>query len=204
MYWIFLVWLSNERISVTDTKLQLLHNDDHHILSQWDTVTHQPFENCYTKLLYDEIPNSVHNPVVMLGLGGGILSARLALVGINTTVVEVSETIIGTYHAVFEPELAQWAPVHQHVNIVLGDAFDLTMYENVSNQAVVVFDIPQCYRDASMACGDLIKKIAETYNALVIVNVWRVRMAVFSAAMRVRGRFVRENEQGCVVWTNML
>lgn len=136
---------------------------------------------CYTEALYDALMSRWTEeddaPVVVLGLGGGILPARLARRGIRTHVLEIDRTIVATYYATFAPQTIAWSPsVSTHVSVHLQDALTAS-YADVR---WVVVDIPSCYRDVSDECFRLLHRIADT-GARLVVNVWAMHMPAFLA-----------------------
>ena len=164
---------------------QLAHNASHifllggdHIYSSWDIDRAAPALGCYTEALYDALLkrwSGAQETVVVLGLGGGILPARLARDDIRTRVFEIDFTVMETYHATFAPRVKAWSPsVTTHVTLYLQDALTAS-YEGV---AWVIVDIPLCYRDVSRDCFLLLHRIVKA-GSRVVVNVWDMYVSEF-------------------------
>jgi len=190
-------------------------HDGTHEYSSWDIVNHAP-TSCYTETLFDVVltlSNVKH--VLMFGLGGGVLSARLARVGIHTTVVEWSQHVIDVYHAVFHDSIREWVgdqPGTGCVTIVQDDALtydtgdtgdtDDTGDMN-NNHNVLIVDIPQCYRDVSSECVVMLHHMLSK-KTCIVANVWMQSAKQFYRAFNDDwGRFVSANERiGTLVWVS--
>ena len=162
--------------------------DGSHIYTYWNVTGNQPVNGCYTTLLFDFVRSSIQNQtganitVMMLGLGGGVLAARLARVGVSTVAIDLSVHVITTYKTQFQPMTAKWAPtVYDLVKVVYGNAFSAATSKDKDipvKGRVVVVDLPQCYKEASTRCVALIRRLAERAR-IVVVHVWKAAESIF-------------------------
>jgi len=183
-------------------RVELLASD--HVYSSWDTADDAPVPGCYTQALYNVLLESAvatelfDAPVVMFGLGGGVLSARLARDGIRTRVVELSDEVMDTYDRIFLPRLVAWAPAAAtHVTVHKGDAFSTEACRDDTRWVVV--DVPSCYRDASIACVRLVRRLCNA-GVGVVVNVWFNKARTFASRAPSWGSFLGESDNGAMVW----
>jgi hypothetical protein len=193
----YIVWTYLFSIIEVNDGIIRLKTDDH-LFSSWDGVNNRPECSCYTQSLFRAmmINNTPSDSVAIMGLGGGILPARLARMGIRSHVFEISREIISTYHTVFEPLLVKWSPnVHTHVTIEQADALN-SEYTEFSS---VVVDIPLCYRDISVSCVAVLKRLRK-YNKKLFVNVWyyNAPMLLFNMG----GSIVEQSDNGVLVWSS--
>ena len=105
----YIVWTCLFSVIEVNDGIIRLKTDDH-LFSSWDDVNNQPEDSCYTQSLFRAmmINNTPSDSVAIMGLGGGILPARLAQIGIRSHVFEISREVISTYHTVFEPRLVKY------------------------------------------------------------------------------------------------
>lgn len=193
---VLLVFFVSCGVRIQDETL-LLTTDDH-VFSSWDYIRNRPDEGCYTRALHRAIVDVPPTGVAIMGLGGGILPARLAKRGARSHVVEWSGEVIATYRDVFEPMLSHWSPnVSTHVTVQHADA----LVETYDSFDVVVVDVPQCYRDVSPECVGALKRLRSAGKRLV-VNVWYYNAERFASEMGgdEEGTWVDRSENGVLVW----
>ena len=175
---------------------------DNHIFSSWNTVTKEPIENCYTEILFEsllkESGGNIQEPVIIQGLGGGILPARLANYGIKTIVIELSRDVISMYN-VFKPHLYEWSPnTEEYMVVIEGDALEILPVYELSTW--IVSDMPPCYQDVSKKCLDMLHTLT-LKGKRIIANIWSVYTNNITTFLG--GRIINTNPEGVSVWTNV-
>lgn len=171
---------------VTDGAVHtLLSGEDGHTHSAWNASNGRPVEDCYTNLLMDAFLNETAGgsiggaSAVVLGLGAGVIPARLASLGVATRVLELYQEVVDLYRKTFEPMLQAWSSnVSSHVSIVVEDVLTAPSTSFGEPGDWVFVDIPACYRDASALCMRLIKRLV-AWRRNLVVNVWFNKVYAF-------------------------
>ena len=167
-----------------------------HVYSFWNITSGTPIDKCYTEMLYDVTMQNINKDTTILiqGLGGAVLPARLALKNISSTVIEISQSVHATYINEFKNIIEEWSPnIEEHMTIKIEDA--LHFFPN--HYDVIVSDIPDCYRDVSHGCITMIRKFIHMRKK-IIANVWTRNKNRFVALLG--GEIIADNGQGVSVW----
>ena len=174
---------------LADGTLAMHTHDD--FLSAWDAESNAPAAYSYTPLMEAHV-GTAEVEVLMLGLGGGCLSAQLSRAGTRTRVLEADAAVVRAYEAEFAPLYARDdASVGTNVAIELADVFEVDVASRP--QRVVAVDVPDCYRHWSARCVAMLDALLAARKR-VVVNVYSELLG------RVRERYgdavVREDATG--------
>ncbi len=118
--------------------------EDGELMTEWDP------NSCKAHVYAEEIVNLTkklvpkNSNILMLGLGGGAIGAKLCDI-YNVTVLEINESIIKKAKSLFFPHFKLCGMSPQNMEIICGDAFN-PPHEKLKLFDAIIEDIPPCYQ----------------------------------------------------------